>query len=108
MVPSYFVWMDSLPLSASGKVDKKASSRTGYLDDLHAGRDRFEPLLTATQKALARDMGRYTEASGDRGRTDNFFDIGGDSLLIVTVSAEVYKRFGVDVSLEKVYEDPTP
>lgn len=105
MVPSYFVWMEALPLSASGKVDKKRLPEPN-LDDLHAGRERFEPLLTATQKTLAGIWANILKVQAI-GRTDNFFDIGGDSLLIVTVSAEVYKRFGVDVSLEKVYEDPT-
>lgn len=105
MLPSYFVWMDRLPLSPSGKVDKKRLPEPEK-DDLHTGREHYEPLLTATQKTLAgiwADVLKVKEIS----RTDNFFDIGGDSLLIVMVSAEAYKHFGVEVSLEEVYQDPT-
>jgi fengycin family lipopeptide synthetase D len=105
MMPSYFIWMDTLPLNASGKVDKNRLPEP-VLDELHVGRDDFEPLSTATQKALAeiwKDVLKVSRISG----TDNFFDIGGDSLLIVMVSAEVYKRFRVEVSLEDVYQEPT-
>lgn len=105
MVPSYFIRMDSLPLNVSGKVDKKNLPEPDK-DEHQAGRDEELPLVSATQQILA-EIWEDVLKIKKIGRTDNFFDIGGDSLSIVMVSAEVYKRFKVEVSLEKVYEDPT-
>ena len=105
MVPSYLIRMDSLPLSVSGKVDKKMLPEPDK-DEHQAGREEGAPLSTVTQQILA-EIWKDVLKIKKIGRTDDFFDIGGDSLSIVMVSAEVYKRFQVEVSLEKVYEDPT-
>jgi amino acid adenylation domain-containing protein/thioester reductase-like protein len=105
MVPSYFIWMDSLPLGVSGKVDRKGLPEPDK-EERQANRDENASLSTATEKGLAEIWGNVLKLK-KIGREDNFFDIGGDSLSIVMVSAEVYKRFQVEVSLEKVYENPT-
>lgn len=103
MVPSYFIKIDSLPYSASGKVD-----RSLLPDPVKSGlisKDDFVPPRTPTEKALAGIWSRVL-GTGDIGRDDSFFDIGGDSLSIVKVMAKVQQAFHVDILLEEVYHSP--
>ncbi len=103
MIPSYFVVLDSLPMNASGKVDRERLPDP--LEAQAALADDFTPPETATEVVLAEI---WCEVLGaDRiGRDDSFFDIGGDSLSITAVMARVLQRFHVDILLEDVYRLP--
>lgn len=86
--PKQFVELDEMPLSDSGELDRAA-----LLDPL-APRDTYTPPRTTTEKSIARI---WQDALGiDRaGLSDNFFDLGGHSLLSTRVIVQIYKKLGV-------------
>ena len=83
-VPSAFVFLDSLPLTANGKVDRKAlpaSDNTRSIESFVAAR-------TANEETLAAIWAEVLQR-GRVGIHDNFFDLGGHSLLAMQVVARV-------------------
>ncbi|GAA4840132.1 amino acid adenylation domain-containing protein [Kitasatospora terrestris] len=81
MVPALFVRHPKLPITANGKVDRKALTRVAGTDTAATG---YEPPAGATEIALARI---WAEVLGTErvSRTANFFDLGGDSILALRV-----------------------
>ncbi|HEX2202007.1 MAG TPA: amino acid adenylation domain-containing protein [Longimicrobium sp.] len=100
MVPSAFVVLPSLPLTTSGKVDKKA------LPAPAAERAGFAKPETDTEVELA---GIWTELLGVArvGRHDNFFDLGGHSLSAMRLVTRLRETTGIDIPLARVFEAPT-
>jgi len=103
MVPSAFVFLPSIPLSPSGKVDRRALPH-------HLNQQRGAPVCvgprTAVEQALAdiwADILRLDRISVD----DNFFDLGGHSLMGTKLMARVCSDFGIDVPLRRLFEHPT-
>ena len=104
MVPSAFVVMQELPLSANGKVDRKKLSRVGEvrptLENAFAEpRDLFEIQLAKIWQGLLE-----IEPIGIR---DNFFELGGHSLLAVRMTAQIQAQFGKDIFLPEFFQRPT-
>lgn len=104
MVPAAFVPMDALPLTENGKVDRKALPRP----DASRGRqmaDSDEP-----QGELERAIAAvWREALGVAvvGRTDDFFEHGGHSLLLQRVRALIAERTGHELSTLDMFHNPT-
>ncbi|MCP4687229.1 MAG: amino acid adenylation domain-containing protein, partial [Desulfobacterales bacterium] len=104
MIPSAFVIMDALPLSPNGKVDRKALPEPGGArPELEA---EWAPPRTGTEKIVAEI---WEEALGlDKvGVHDNFFDLGGHSLLLEPVIAKLKKRLGRAPALVEMFQHPT-
>lgn len=104
MVPSAFVMLDSLPITANGKLDREAlPAPDGARPDL--ARDYAAP-QTPVQDTLA---SVWREVLGvDRvGIDDDFFELGGHSLLAVKMLARVQEALGVDLYLGRVFEAST-
>jgi acyl carrier protein len=104
MVPTLFCQLDVLPLASSGKVDRKAlpkPSRTHQLsdDEYLAPRTPVEERLTSL---LATLLGLERV-----GVNDNFFVLGGNSLLGAQVIARVRDAFDVDLALLSLFNHPT-
>ncbi|MEO6194959.1 MAG: condensation domain-containing protein, partial [Thermoanaerobaculia bacterium] len=102
MVPSAFVGLDALPLSATGKVDRRAlPDPSGPGEAASAGAFR-----TPVEEMLG---GLAAEVLGvDRvGPDDDFFALGGHSLLATRLLARVSRLFGVDLPVSSVFLDPT-
>ncbi|MBT2787103.1 MULTISPECIES: non-ribosomal peptide synthetase [unclassified Halomonas] len=103
MVPGYVVMLDALPLNANGKVDRNALPKT-YLEET---REYISPSTTeAWQLAEI-----WQEVLGVKrvGETDNFFDLGGDSLLSLKVLSRVraLKSAKLDFKLRDLMQKPT-
>ncbi|MEG4490504.1 amino acid adenylation domain-containing protein [Microcoleus sp. D3_18_C4] len=103
MLPSAFVMLEALPLSANGKVDRKAlpAPNAAFLPKT------FVAPNTPVEKVLA---GIWAEILGVEkiGIHDNFFiDLGGHSLLATQIISAVRDTFGVDVPLRSFFESPT-
>lgn len=104
MVPSAFVLMDKLPRTISGKIDRKALPAPGQL------RAELEKLFTPPRTPIEETLVQiWTEVLGiDRvGIDDNFFEMGGHSLLVFQVISRVREAFGVDLPLRALFEAPT-
>jgi len=104
MVPSELIRLEELPLSSSGKVDKRRLPPPRFEE--HAAETRFVAPSTPAEQALA----SIWEALLERrpiGAQDNFFDLGGHSLLAAQVMSRVRRTFGVDVPLSVIFEQPT-
>src|SRR5881296_2671391 len=79
MIPSAFLWRGALPLTANGKIDRKALTALAAELDV-AEQDRDEP-STETEHRLAAAWAEVLGIPADQiGRRDNFFDLGGTSL----------------------------
>jgi amino acid adenylation domain-containing protein len=105
MLPSRFVSLDKLPLTGSGKIDKRA------LCDLPPPADIGENLhgetpINPTEAALLRVF-REVLRSKSFGVDDNFFDYGGYSLLAVRLFARVANVLGIEVPITTLFEAPT-
>ena len=103
MTPQGFVLLPHLPLTANGKVDRKALP--AWQEDESASREVREP-QSVTEKAVAR-MWREVLGVERVSMRDNFFEAGGHSLLATRMMSQVRKRFGVEVSLRSFFEGAT-
>ncbi|MFF1561648.1 amino acid adenylation domain-containing protein [Streptomyces sp. NPDC058279] len=99
MVPGAFVPVDALPLNVNGKVDRSALPEPE--DDGGPDGDHVPP-VTPLEKELAQIWADVL--SCDRvGLNDNFFALGGHSLLVTQMSIRIRQRLGVEISLLDVY-----
>jgi len=101
MIPGAFVTLDRLPLTPSGKVDRRALPAPERAPE----RDHVPP-TTPAQKAIA---GFWAEVLGVErvGVEDNFFEIGGHSLLVVRLHARIRERFAREVTLVDLFRHTT-
>jgi len=104
MVPSAFVVLDTFPLNLSGKVDRKALPEPDP-GQLAAAAECVAP-RNRRERALAGIWARQLEIP-EVGVHDNFFALGGHSLLGVRLVWEVREAFGVEITIRDVFEKPT-
>ena len=102
MVPSVFVPMEALPLTGSGKVDRRALPEPEGAD---AAAEYVAP-RTQTEQVLAAVWGELLGAARV-GVADGFFDLGGHSLLATRLGSRVRGELGVEVPVRAVFEHPT-
>jgi amino acid adenylation domain-containing protein len=103
-IPSAFVFLDALPLTAHGKVDRRAlpapdGARQAPGAEFMAPRDPMEEGLAAIWARLLK-LERV-------GVHDNFFALGGHSLLGTRVLAAVRETFGVEIPLRTLFQKPS-
>ena len=104
MVPSIVVPLDSLPLRRSGKVDRRALPAPG--DHRARATTEYVAPRTPTEEALVAMWCGLLHLERV-GVEDNFFDLGGHSLVATRLLAQVRERFGVDLQLAEFFRDPT-
>jgi len=103
MIPSLFVLLDTLPLTGSGKVDRRAlpapdAERAALAEAFLAPRSGVEEMLASI----------WSDVLGVRvGVNDNFFELGGHSLLATQVMSRVRDAFGIEIALRSLFERPT-
>ncbi|KAG9543689.1 hypothetical protein KCV01_g25030, partial [Aureobasidium melanogenum] len=102
MLPSAFVMLDALPLTANGKLDRRALP---VPDDTAYARERYEAPQGEVEETLARI---WQELLGVEkvGRHDNFFALGGHSLLAVQ-HMERLRREGLSMEVRALFATPT-
>ncbi|WP_240199100.1 MULTISPECIES: non-ribosomal peptide synthase/polyketide synthase, partial [unclassified Gordonia (in: high G+C Gram-positive bacteria)] len=102
MVPVAFVVLDAMPLGATGKLDRKALPEPRIEVDVEAfvaARGPIEEIIS----------GIFSEVVGVPrvGATDNFFDLGGNSLVATRVIARVNEALGADLAVRQIFDAPT-
>ena len=101
MVPQIYVSLDTLPLTANGKIDRKALpvpelvSTTEYVAPTSATEIR---LCTLWQTLLQQER---------VGLHDNFFSLGGDSLLAIRLTQQISQEMGVELPVARLFQHPT-
>jgi len=101
MVPPVLMFLDSIPLSPNGKVDRKALPIPGH--DSDSSRKDFVSPSTAVQKQLA-DIWAEILDREKVGIYDHFFAIGGDSLLATKIVLKIREAVKVELSLPKFFD----
>src|SRR6185295_6790650 len=104
MVPAFFVMLDRLPLTPSGKIDRRAlpapeESHACRSKDPIAPRDTLEEQLVKLWTKLLQAKTISV--------TDNFFELGGDSLVAARLFAHIHNRFGKNLPLATLFSSPT-
>jgi amino acid adenylation domain-containing protein len=104
MLPSTFVVLDKLPLTTAGKYDRQALKiqdgvRLEAIESFAAPRTELEQKIASIwQEVLQLES---------VGANDNFFDVGGHSLLIMQVHSKLSTVMGIDVSIVDLFRYPT-
>ncbi|HEX7182279.1 MAG TPA: amino acid adenylation domain-containing protein, partial [Thermoanaerobaculia bacterium] len=104
MVPARFVFLERFPMTAHGKLDRGALPDTWEVRQ-RLGEGEGVPLRSVTEEALA---AIWSEAlgGGNIGREDNFFALGGDSILSIRVLGLARSR-GIHFSLQELFQHQT-
>ncbi|WP_430412299.1 amino acid adenylation domain-containing protein [Kordia sp.] len=103
MVPSYYMALNTIPLTTNGKVDRKGlpkiNSEALVQKEYTSPRTEVEKQLVAIwQKVLGIER---------IGITDNFFELGGHSLLVGQIINSVYKQLNKSITYKSFFESPT-
>ncbi len=104
MIPSRFMWLDSLPRTANGKIDRRA------LPDLNATKMTASQDFVAPQNAIERVIAAlWSDSLGVErvGQRDNFFDLGGHSLQAIGIAHQLGQQLGQNVNLVDLFRFPT-
>ncbi|MFC6093060.1 non-ribosomal peptide synthase/polyketide synthase [Saccharothrix lopnurensis] len=101
--PSAHVLLEHLPLKPNGKLDRAALPRPDLLDR-PAGRKPRTPREEVMCGLFAEVLG----LDGEVGADDDFFALGGHSLLVTRLISRVRSAFGAELSIKSVFENRTP
>ncbi len=104
MIPEAFVFLDALPVTPRGKIDRQAlpapdRSRAEADDFFEAPRNQSEELVARIWSSVLR--------RAPVGVHDDFFDLGGHSLLATQVMSRIRETFQVELPLRSLFEAPT-
>ncbi|WP_367142503.1 thioester reductase domain-containing protein [Chryseobacterium sp.] len=103
MIPAQIIFLDKIPLTANGKTD------TNFLKELADKEAKelisHEPPTNETERIIADIWAEELERPVIN-ITDNFFDIGGNSLLVAIAAVALQEKLGVKVYIRDVYQHP--
>lgn len=100
MVPNYFVHLEKLPMTPSGKIDRKNLP----LPQFTVQTTEYVPPETETEKQLSVIWSELLHIERV-GRTDDFFELGGDSLMAISVLSKIKSAFQTELSIRDVMEN---
>jgi non-ribosomal peptide synthetase component F len=105
MVPAAYVMLEQLPLTPNGKVDRKALPSPGQdaVAELNAPYDAPASDAEQTIAAIWQDVLGIAKV----GRTSNFFDLGGHSLLLTRVHSQIRQVFSKDITMVDLFRFTT-
>ncbi|WDY56394.1 non-ribosomal peptide synthetase [Pseudomonas sp. PSKL.D1] len=99
MVPSFYLALEAMPLTANGKLDSRALPLPTLERTAHA----HVPPVTTQQLALASIWENVLKVP-EVGLQDNFFSLGGHSLLAVQIVSRVRRQLGLDLPLRAIFD----
>jgi amino acid adenylation domain-containing protein len=103
MLPSDYIVLEAMPLTPSGKRDKKALPNPEAKRTVLA----FRAPVTDEEKLICRIFGELLNQDSV-GLDDNFFQIGGNSLMAMQFIARMRQETGIDLALRELFERSTP
>ncbi len=102
MVPARIVLMDTLPITPTGKIDREALRGLAPSRKALSAADSPQ---TEMERFLA-ELWESALAVSNIARSDNFFDLGGDSLIAAVMSARIHEAFGLELELATFFDFP--
>ncbi|MDR0268640.1 non-ribosomal peptide synthetase [Paenibacillus sp.] len=102
MLPVHYVFLDKLPLTANGKVDRRALPEPDFA--LAAAANHVPP-RSETEQRLA-ELWSEVLSAAPIGAYSHFFEIGGHSLKAATLTAHIREAFHVDFPLSGIFQYP--
>jgi aryl carrier-like protein len=102
MIPTEMVSLETFPNTPNGKLDKKALP----LPDLRTEKRQHEPPRTELEQAITRVWREVLEIE-TIGVHDNFFDVGGHSILAKLLQAKLSNALGQEIELVDLFQYPT-
>lgn len=103
MIPSNFIFLNEIPLSNNGKVNRKALEE---FDTKEIGNREFIAPSNELEEKVANVWSEVLNID-KVSITDNFFEIGGHSLLATQVISRINHMFSIKMELRKLFESPT-
>ena len=104
MIPSYFVPLDKIPLTANGKVNK--NMLLDYKVDNLSDINQYTSPITKVQKKLV-ELWEEVLEKNNIGIHDNFFELGGHSLKMIRLINQIEQLFQVKIKIEVLFIEPT-
>ncbi len=101
MIPAYLVTLPSMPLTPSGKLDRKALP----LPDPNQPQHEYQAPQTERQQQLANIWAQLLNVARV-GLSDNFFELGGHSLLAAQAVSRINVELGLDIPLRLIFSHP--
>jgi polyketide synthase PksJ len=105
MIPKNFIKLDSFPLNNNGKIDKKSLIKS-YDNNIISDNKVFIKPENDTQKIILQILEKLLALS-NIDINDNFFDIGGHSLLMVEAHNKIQEQLGINFDLIEIFNYPT-
>ena len=102
MVPARMMKMDEMPLNTSGKLNRRV------LPDINASKQEYEKPCNETEAILCQAYQEILRCSEPVGRNDNFFLLGGDSILGMQLAALIQNKLDRQYSISDLFRRPTP
>ena len=103
MIPAFFMFLEKMPLTAAGKLDRKQLPEPEIKRDSLG--ERYVAPRNEREKALV-NIWKNLLNSDKIGIKDNFFELGGDSILTIQVVARA-KQAGIKITPKQLFEHPT-
>lgn len=101
MIPAHYIFLTAMPLTTSGKVDRKQLAKLEAAPDrvyTAPGNEIEEKLVNMWQEILGIER---------VGIKDNFFELGGHSLNLTQLIARINNAFAVSINIKNVFDEPT-
>ena len=104
MIPTYIVLLEQIPLTPSGKIDRKALPQPGeqlIVDDYTPPRNEMEEKIADIWSEILRVEKHKISINS------SFFEMGGHSLKLVALASRLHKVLQVSIPMEKLFKNPT-
>ncbi|MCQ9427427.1 amino acid adenylation domain-containing protein, partial [Pseudomonas sp. LJDD11] len=101
MVPAHFVFLESLPLTGNGKLDRRALPTP----DASASQQVYVAPRTELEQQVAAIWAQVLKIE-QVGLSDNFFELGGHSLMATQMISQINAQLGIDLPLRLIFETP--
>ncbi|SFS44420.1 hybrid non-ribosomal peptide synthetase/type I polyketide synthase [Marininema halotolerans] len=103
MIPAYFVFLKQIPLTANGKVDRKALPPWKEVQQNHGGHEQTQDDVESTVAKVWQDVLDLQHV----GLHENFFDVGGNSLKMIRLLSRLRSTFTKEMTMTTLFRYPT-
>ena len=102
MIPSYFMKLEKMPLTANGKLNRKSLPKP----EIEINLNEYEGPRNETEEKLVK-IWKEVLGAEKVGINDNFFELGGHSLKVMMLSNRIRNELNIDIPLHDIYNKPT-